>query len=550
MAKKKSVDYWRDRFALLEDKLYSEYAYKNAEEIKEVFSNSLANINKDIAIWLQRFADNNDITLAEAERLISSKELKELGWNVDEYVKKGIDNSYTRLWDKELENASAKFHISRLEALKIQIIDKCENMFSDLDNIINEAMKKTYTEGYYGTVYEISKGLNVGVNVAKINENLLNKIIHKPWSDDGVEFSSRIWGKYRPLLVNRLHKDLTDCIIRGINPQSLATSYAKEFKVSENAAINLLMTEYSQFASLSNTDCLNDLGTEEYEIIETLDGNTCEKCQDVDKKHFPMKELEVGINAPPFHNRCRGTKCPYFDDEFTTNLKRAARDPETGKTVYVDDMSYKEWKEKFVVDNNYFKANQTTVISDKKDKNDFSVARKLVNSKEFHDKFNTVTIHKAVNEAIYQKTMDMLEHRDGTEYEDLFALDARTGKVISMNDKSGKVGSTGFTKEQYDKVISNKNNVILVHNHPNSSRPSFADIKTLFNESSVECSVIACHDGTLYIISKPNRKIDIDKIYADLYNKYIDVFGNRDIAKIKATNDLYEMKGLFYYEKR
>ena len=348
MMNEKSVEYWRKRYNLLEERLYSQYAYNNTKEIKKIFNNSLANINKEIAVWLQRFAENNNITYAEATRLIGTKELEELGWSVDEYVEKGVDNKYTQLWDTQLENASAKFHISRLEALKLQVINICENMFNDTDGVIKNALKCIYTEGYYGTAYEVSKGLNIGVNIAKINENLLNKIIHKPWSDDGVEFSERIWGKYRPTLVNRLHKDLTDCVIRGINPQTLAIDYAKEFKVSENAATNLLMTEYSQFVALSNTDCLNDLGVEEYEIIETLDGNTCGKCQKMDKKHFKMNQCEIGINAPPFHNRCRGTKCPYFDDEFTSNIKRVARDPETGETVYIDDMSYSEWKDKFV----------------------------------------------------------------------------------------------------------------------------------------------------------------------------------------------------------
>ena len=348
MAKNKSAEYWRERYKLAEERLYNNYAYKNSEKIKKIFNSSLIKINKEIAVWLQRFADNNNITYAEATKLIGTKELEELGWNVEEYVKKGIDNSYTRLWDKELENASAKFHISRLEALKLQIADICENMFGNLDKTMMKALKSTYTEGFYGTAYEISKGFNVGINVAKINENLLNKIINKPWSDDGVEFSERIWGKYRPTLVNRLHRDLTDCVIRGINPQTLAADYAKEFKVSENAATNLLMTEYSQFASMSNTDCLNDLGVEEYEIVATLDDKTCGKCQNMDKKHFPLNKLKVEINAPPFHNRCRCTKCPYFDDEFTNNIKRAARDPETGKTIYIDDMSYPEWKSKFV----------------------------------------------------------------------------------------------------------------------------------------------------------------------------------------------------------
>ena len=47
-----------------------------------------------IAVWLQRFAENNNMTYAEATRLIGAKELEELGWVVDEYVEKGVDNKY------------------------------------------------------------------------------------------------------------------------------------------------------------------------------------------------------------------------------------------------------------------------------------------------------------------------------------------------------------------------------------------------------------------------------------------------------------------------
>lgn len=365
---KKSLEYWQKRYKLVEERLYK-YAFDNREEIEKIFKNSLANINKEIAVWLQRFADNNKITYAEATRLIGTKELEELGWSVEKYVEKGVDNQYTQLWDQKLENTSARYHISRLEALKLQVMDICENMYGRVDNVISDTMKKVYTEGYYRSAYELSKGLNVGINVAKVNENLLQKIINKPWADDGSNFSERIWGKYRPTLVNRLHKDLTDCVIRGINPQTLAAQYAKDFKTSENAASNLLLTEYSQFAAQSNTDCLNDLGVEEFEVIETLDGRTCEKCQSMDKKHFPMNQCKIGVNAPPFHNRCRGTKCPYFDDEFSVNLKRAARDKD-GNTVYVDDMSYKEWKEKFIKEEsqeewNYYEKSAKNMTADR-----------------------------------------------------------------------------------------------------------------------------------------------------------------------------------------
>lgn len=50
---------------------------------------------------------------------------------------------------------------------------------------------------------------------------------------------------------------------------------------------------------------------------------------------------------PPFHPNCRCTTIPYFDDKIINGEKRVTRDKD-GKTVYIDDMSYKDWKEKFV----------------------------------------------------------------------------------------------------------------------------------------------------------------------------------------------------------
>ena len=69
----------------------------------------------------------------------------------------------------------------------------------------------------------------------------------------------------------------------------------------------------------------------------------------MDGKVFDFKDYEIGTTAPPFHVNCRSVTIPYFDDE--EEGERAARDPETGKTIYVSDkMTYKEWKQKFLVE--------------------------------------------------------------------------------------------------------------------------------------------------------------------------------------------------------
>ena len=110
-------------------------------------------------------------------------------------------------------------------------------------------------------------------------------------------------------------------------------------------------------------DSYDELGVEKYRVLETLDGKTCDMCADMDSKIFNRDDFEIGITAPPFHPRCRGTTIPEVTDELLKQgRKRAARDPETGKTIYIDDMSYTDWKEKFVSNDKFTSVNNNDII--------------------------------------------------------------------------------------------------------------------------------------------------------------------------------------------
>ena len=88
---------------------------------------------------------------------------------------------------------------------------------------------------------------------------------------------------------------------------------------------------------------------EKYQILTTLDDKTCDICGELDGKVFQVKDAVIGLNFPPFHQECRCTTIPYYDDTPTEELTRVARDPETGKTYEVPaDMTWKEWKEKYL----------------------------------------------------------------------------------------------------------------------------------------------------------------------------------------------------------
>ncbi|MDO4839029.1 MAG: phage minor head protein [Clostridia bacterium] len=211
----------------------------------------------------------------------------------------------------------------------------------------------------------------------------------------------------------------------------------------------------------------------------------------------------------------------------------------------------KDFTEKYLKAAKYMEVRQTKRITEKEGlDNDFSVDAKLVNSKAYHDKFEELTEHKAANESIYQEAMCMLEHRDGTNYEDVVLLDARTGQLITGNLNGQEAGKTGLTAEQYQQYQNHEGSVVILHNHPNSSRPSYTDIRTLFGHEKASESIVLCHDGTVHVLSHPNRKIDIDLYWNHAYNKAIgDYFGNKELAILKATDTLYEA-GIFKYERR
>lgn len=343
----KNSEYWKLRFEQLEQAQNGQGAAAFAE-IEKQYKEAQKQIEGQIARWYQRFADNNGITLAQARQYLKGAALKEFQWDVQDYIKYGQDNALMGGWMKELENASAKYHISKLEALKIQTQQSLEVMFSKQMGTVTGAMGDIFESGYYHTAYELQKGFNIGWDIAGLDQSQIEKVLSKPWAVDGKNFSERIWTN-KEKLISELHGELTQNIMLGADPQKAIDSLAKKMNTSKQNAGRLIMTEEAYFSSAAQRDCFNELDVEQYEIVATLDSHTSDICRSLDGKHFPMKDFQAGVTAPPFHVYCRSTTVPYFDEDFGDIGERAARDEETGKTYYIpDDMNYEDWKQTFV----------------------------------------------------------------------------------------------------------------------------------------------------------------------------------------------------------
>ena len=339
-----SKDYWARRYKAMEEAVLDK-AYANAENLEKQFNTAIHDIDTQMRVWYQRFAKNNDISIADARRMLTTGELKEFKWTVEEYIKKGRESNLSDEWLKELENASARVHISRLDSLKMQLRPKAEELASVKRKAPEDAASLAYTESYYHTAFEFQKQLGYGWTMQALDETALKKVLSKPWTADGKTFTARCW-EDKAKLVETVNRELTRMIATGAAPDKAIERIAKIFNTSKTTAGKLVMTESAFFASTAQRDSFSELGVEKYKIVGTLDGYTCDVCGDMDSQVFDMKDFAPGSTAPPFHPWCRCATCPYFADMEGLG-ERFARDVETGERYKVPgDMTYKQWKAK------------------------------------------------------------------------------------------------------------------------------------------------------------------------------------------------------------
>lgn len=365
-------DYWKGRFDQIEQAANNK-SVRYVRKLEKKYRIAAQEIDTKINAWYQRLADNNGVSMTEARRLLTGSELKEFKWTVQDYIKAGRENAIDQSWMKELENASAKFHINRLEALKLDARHQIEQVFAGGQEDMYGVLADVYSDTFYHSCFEVQKGIGVGFDVSKLDDKQVSKLINKPWSVTGENFSTNIW-KNKTKLINTLDQELSRMILTGETPQKAIQNIKKAMNTSLSNAKRLVLTEQAYFTSIAQKDAYGELDVEEYEFVGTLDGRTCDDCGKLDGEHFPLSEISPGVNAPPMHPYCRCTICPYFDDEFTIDGYRVGRNTKTGEINYFpSDMTYGEWKNRYLVSEDHIKQKK---LIEKKHKDDIMNTKK------------------------------------------------------------------------------------------------------------------------------------------------------------------------------
>ena len=357
MTKKNS--YWQERFDQIEQ-AQNNKSVKYTKNLEKKYQQAASEIDAQINKWYNRIAKNNEISMTEARRLLSASELKEFKWSVEEYIAYGRQNAINQQWMKELENASAKFHINRLEAMKLECRHQIERAMASGQQDMFDMLGDVYKDTFYRSCYEVQKGIGIGFDVAKLDDNAVSKLLNKPWAADGTNFSQKLWGN-KTKLINTLDQELSRMVLTGDTPNRAIRNIRDAMNSSMFQAKRLVLTEQAYFTSEAQKKTFGELDVEEFEVVSSTDLKVCPVCAAHDKKHHPMAEFHIGITAPPFHPLCRCVTAPFFDDEFTSPT-RWVTGVDGERYEIPATMNYGEWKKSFVDGGNKKKYNKADYI--------------------------------------------------------------------------------------------------------------------------------------------------------------------------------------------
>jgi|GEM_PF-180225 len=121
-----------------------------------------------------------------------------------------------------------------------------------------------------------------------------------------------------------------------------------------------------------------------------------------------------------------------------------------------------------------------------------------IKSEEYRRKFDAFSQDPQLNKQIYETSQQILTHRAGTDYEDMYLIQKGNGKVEGSQTDSEDVLRVNYNESLVNAISSNEpKTLIAIHNHPTNIPPDGADFVSLGYRKYSE-GVIVTHDGKVY----------------------------------------------------
>lgn len=468
---------------------------------------------------------NNGITKRQ-------KEVIQHQFESEKEVLDRLAKQYQRaLWDIDIKirvlqsdelTQSKIYRIEYQKALKKQVEAILEKLHSDEYTTIQQFLSDSYTDGFVGSAYDMF-GQGVPL-IMPIDKNAAVKAV--------ITDSQISEGLYETLgvdtkkLKTAISSEITRGIASGLPHSDIARNIAAHAKAPLSRAKTIVRTESHRIQQASAYDAQKTAVSKGAKVVKqwmsTLDGKTRSthrkldgQIREVDEPFElgGMKAMYPGDFGDPAEDcncRCQllqRARLALDEDELKTMKQRA----EYFGLDKSDDLA--DFKKK------YLHAAQ----EESKYLYDATVINPVIKTAKYRNLYNNLDESTDVQRTACERARTMLNHRNGTKFEDLTFIDSVTGKHLTRDDynvenevmPSRRMRSMVTKNEPYT--------IIAVHNHPGSSVPSIADIESAYRHK-YKYGVVACHNGTVMkyeVLGEYNEVIVgilLDNANKNLYN--------------------------------
>ena len=271
------MSYWRDRVFNQQKILLDKSIDEVNLHLATVYKSSMKDVEKDMKALLFDLQKEDGVKINDLYR-------------------------YNRYW--ELRN-DINHKLVALGQKEIRLLDKeLINMYMKVQDYFNKNPKfLAKTEN--GKVVKMVNAVPVDMNNPIVSEHA-QAVVDSLWCADGKYWSERVWGRM-DALQGSLEQGLTDIITRGVGPDEVAATIAKEFGKEFSIAQTLVRTELNHVYTQTAAERYKEAGCEYYEV---LSNQSDDECFDMNGAIIRFSEMVEGDNCPPFHPNCRCTILP------------------------------------------------------------------------------------------------------------------------------------------------------------------------------------------------------------------------------------------------
>lgn len=310
---------------------------KAVKEIMYLYDEAAFEVENCINALFSKYAKENNLTSAEANRLLSGEEYSVWRKSIDKYFAETVVDAADSKTLLELNTLAMKSRISREEKLLADVYRHMAELANDTSTDLTALLGDITRTSYYRSCFNLQKGIGIGFEVGKISDRVIDGILQYPWAKK--KFSKTVWDNVDTIsaLTKRV---ITKGFISGSGCQKMVKEINDVMGKGKEAAERVVRTECKYFANRGELQGYKENGITQYVFMGGSEGSVHCDCAFYNEKIIDVDKAEAGVNFPPMHPNCLCTVRAHFELSVFGDRSNV--------TPLDKNIKYQEWKKRFI----------------------------------------------------------------------------------------------------------------------------------------------------------------------------------------------------------